>query len=760
MNQTQTQTNMGTIPTTKDHSYITKLPTFADRGAAIAKRLESIKADKKYQALPEDKKAKVREDLYNKYVPASYSGFHLPVPDKDTWVGATGRDTSFKVPKTPDEKLSDTYKDPRNKQFGQDFMVGASKFLDGVSLFGAKIANKTFSKMFNLDGVVSHPDDSWLDKSAIHAVTNTKRVLDNFEDAQKAKIQSDDFWLQTHPRDTKIGRLASDSGEMIASLPLYEAIGAFQIGARGLNVAGKVLPLTAKLVSTPTGKFVAKRLISATDFYLATLAGTGGNKQQAAGSAVAGAVAESALGGVGKLAKIAAAPLIKKWTANTIAMGGIPFAQDVAQSAMHEMEHVDNWFLKPANLLDLTIGKNHELTHGIMVHPASDTTGHFTTADGGVWSYGSRETQQKGYEELVRRAEAQRVEHDPVMAKLHEGEKVSLESTAQIWLKKSVKELSIDERKFIFGKRLEQINQAAAEAPVHLPDLHKQEVEASIVQQRQTNPVLNGFMSKLEQQGVKFTDAVVENNTKQIAEETGIANTQGATKKLAKATRKVSGNISEKGFASHKVDSIAYFKNPRNRVAVADAVSDRSKAGLNKFIDVLKQADGGKITFEDQTHRMLFHYGNRKSLPESVANSLLYRIRQVKGYENKTAPEIQKEADWLHVHLLEMAKGGQLTSEKNVFRSSEFAGGPMSWSKWQKQLASENDQVVIKGARKALARHPHALQGFDATVKQIQQMSFNAKTPEEYLTYKRAIQESSLNIVQHKKDRILGGLIQ
>ena len=36
--------------------------------------------------------------------------------------------------------------------------------------------------------------------------------------------------------------------------------------------------------------------------------------------------------------KIAAAPLIKKWTANTIAMGGKPLAQELAHSAMAEAE--------------------------------------------------------------------------------------------------------------------------------------------------------------------------------------------------------------------------------------------------------------------------------------------------------------------------------------------------------------------------------------------------------------------------------------
>ena len=59
----------------------------------LLERLEAVKDDPKYQALPDEHKAKVRADIYKKYVPASYSGFHLPVPDEKTWVEATGRDT-------------------------------------------------------------------------------------------------------------------------------------------------------------------------------------------------------------------------------------------------------------------------------------------------------------------------------------------------------------------------------------------------------------------------------------------------------------------------------------------------------------------------------------------------------------------------------------------------------------------------------------------------------------------------------------------
>lgn len=738
----------------QDHSVITKLPTFADRGAAIAKRLESVKADPKYLKLSPEHQERVRADLYKKYVPASYTGFHLQVPDEKTWVEASGRNQHI------EKKLSNTYNESKGMQFAEDAATGASKALNTITMYGTQITNSAFASIFHLNEHYSNKNEAKLE-AAIPTYKVEKQIqrgLENFIDARKASIQTDNFWLETHPRDTIIGKLGSDAGELIATLPLYEAVGSLGVGSKVLSGASKAMPLTAKLAASPVGKFVAKRLISGTDMYLATLSATGGDQKAAIGGAIVGGAMESAgsaaMGGL----RIAAAPLIKKWTANTIAMGGKPFAQDIAKSAYTEMEHANNWFMKPASMLDITIGKDHQLTHGIIVHPESETTGHFSTPDGDVFHYGSRETQQKGFNELVKREEAKRAIEDPVMAKLHEAEKASLTSIG-LQMHGTFFDHMTDKQKLeVLGERWNQINQAAAEAPVHLPDLHKDEVEHDIASQRAASPMLNSLLGDLEKQGVQVGDAVVENNTAQIAKETGISNVQAASKKVAKAT-KMKDPMSADAFASHKVDTSAYFRAPRNRTQVAEAVSDRSKAGLNKFIDLLKDADGNKIHFENQTQRMLYHYGNRKSLPKGMADSLLYRIRQVKGYDGMKATDIQKEADWLHVHLYNMAGSGRLSSEGNIYNSTKL-GAPFSWTKWQKQLGSEADANTIKAAQIALKQHPNALKGFNTAVKMIQKASANIQTPEEYIAYKRALSESATNIVKHVTDKNIGGMIQ
>ena len=702
------QTNQ--IPTKTTTATITKLPTFAARGEAIAKRLDEIKSNPKYQALPDEKKARVREDLYNKTVPASYAGFHLPTPDKNTWVAATGRDQSFKLPKTQDEKLSDTYKDARNKQFGQDFVVGANKAVNGIALFGTRVSNAAFSSIFHLNENYSHKNEEMLQATLpTYKIEKTiQRHLQNFEDATRAKIQDDDFWLQTHPRDTIVGRLASDSGELVATLPLYEAVGAAGIGKSATT-------LTAKLATSKVGQFVAKRIGSATDVFLASLVESGGSAKQA-GEGAAGAIVLESLGlGVGKTLKVAAAPLIKKWTANTIAMGGIPFAQDIALSAHHEIE---------------------------------EELGHIEHVEGGG-------TGEKLAE--LREAHAKREADNPIIAKLHAGEKVSQGSIAMHLYNKPLRNLSKAQREQVFAKRLQLIQEAAAEAPVHLPELESHEVTESISKERASNPVFNSLAANLEKLGVQLPQAVSENNISQIAKETGISNVRAATKKLDKATapwRSVGADLNK--YHNVQKETYAYYRNSRNRKELSDSVGSVASGNYDRLYDSLKKADGG-LKFEKPLQRLLFHYGNKKSLPPGVAQSILQNIRKTKGLENVSAVKAEEMAANLHNHMYDMAQSGHLTSEGNIYASTKIDG---TYTKWQKILSKESDAEVIRSAQMALSKHPRALRGFNASIKALQKQSFNAKTPEERAIYKHAISESSTNILSHMSDKKLGGIIQ
>lgn len=756
----QNQTNQKTTPTPiKDHSYITKLPTFADRGAAIAKRLEEVKANPKYQALPEEHKTKVRADIYHKYVPASYSGFHLPVPDEKTWVEATaGENYHFN-----NEKLSSTYEKTnkeggrsdfwrRNEETRHDASAGANKAVTEVKLFGARVANRAFMGMFDLAQHFTHetnlsdlivPGSTEAKRREEFLKTDTMRMVKNYEDTQRSKIQGADFWIQTHPRDTVIGRLDGMVGEQVATLPLYEAVGVLGAATKVGAVVGSKIPLTAKLSASPSGKWVAKRLVEATDGYLATLVTSGGSNKEAEKGAASFAVGGAVLGSAGKLLKIAAAPLIKKWTANTIAMGGKVLAQELAHSGMTEAE------IEASHEGDgIAHIKRVEEIRSFMADTTKSAAAR-AERETELGKLGAQQEERTNKIKAWKERQEQRARLDPILHKLHEGEKVSLNSIAVAQFKKNLNQLSKNQRALVLAKRMDLIDQAAIEAPVHLPELHHDEVAQQIEQSRKELSAFNTLTQTLEKLGIKIETAPIENDITQIKEQTGIKNGPAGAKKVAKVNKEASKATGEvitpERFVSLSNESVSYLRAPRNRTAFNETVSDRSKAGANKFIDELKKASPGNIHFEDPAHLMLFHYANKGKLDKSLVAALTYRLRQTAGRESYTAAQLAEEAVATKVHMYSMARSGHLQTEGNIFRSSQLHG-PWRWTKWQRQLESDGDKAIMQKTISALKQHPQAQKAYKATLNILKKDRPNIKTAEQYYDYVRKMDNYSRNI--------------
>lgn len=715
-----------------DHSYITKLPTFAERGTAIAKRLEEVKANPKYQALPKERQDKVRASIYKKYVPASYSGFHLPVPDEKTWVGATGTDYYH----FNDEKLSDSYGKSKNREQQQDIGAGFQKGVASIKLFGARVANKAFMSMYNLAEHFSHPNnymtpverDSYEHKQLENfKKTDTMRAVKNFEDAQKQKIQGADFWLQTHPRDTTIGKLDGSIGENLASLPIYEAMGALGAGEKLVAGASK-LSFTAKLAKTPIGSWVSKRLVEATDGFLATLVTSGGDTKEAVGGAVGFAAGGAAVGAASKVIKVASAPLIKKWTANTVAMGGIPFAQELAQSAAHETEQeVAHEGSEIADLKRASQIKDF----------VKDTT-----------------AQAEARTNMVREWKAkqeERAHFDPIMHKLHNGEKVAQDSIALALYGKRQNMLSKNQRALVLERRMSLIKQAASEAPVHLPELHENEVEHEIGEVRKQNPIMNSYMAEFEKMGINFSRAITDANTEVIARETGISNVEAAGNKVVKAVKNAKPKGEKVTSASlnfHIDNSLNYFRAPRNRKQFAELVSYRSQASFDKFYAGLKEANGDlPFKFEKPEHRLLYNYHLSKQLEPKLQRPLreaiLRQITKFKAFQGTSLPELRKivakEAGYFDNHLHTYARTGELYNGDNIYATTEL-GGRMSFTKWQMAAERETDKMIITGTQKALKQHPKSLKAFNATIKTLKAQRNKVQTPEEFEHFQSTIE--------------------
>jgi hypothetical protein len=735
-----------------DHSYITRLPTFAQRGKAIAERLDDIKKNPRYAALSDDMKAKVRAGLYKQLVPASYAGFHLPVPDEKTWVEASARE--FPSNQYRDvfgaRKLSQTYNDTTAQKAGEDFYTGMDKSFSNMTMFGAHIANAAFAGMYNLaQHYTPGPlKQSVLGQSAKQAAHIAMKTTQNIADAAHNRVQSDDYWLQTHPRETKIGQLTSTAGEMVATLPLYEALGAEGAGGKVLE-SMKAAPVTSRLFSTPVGKFVAQRLVSAAGAYGAALASSGGNQREAGGVAAAD-VALGAVFAAPKAIKVASSALAKKWTASVVAEGGIPFAQDIATSAAHEMQPLE-WRLK--NGTETGVEKYGagatQVGRDLAIIPHGEDEGHFVnTKTNEAFYYKGKQEQQLVFNQLTQEHLQVREQEDPVMAKLHEAEKTTLNSLALRSTGTFFEHLSDDQKLDVLSQRWDQIHQAAAEAPVHLPEQLHEQIDAGIKAERAANPQLDSLMKQDEQMfGAKFADEYTENAVEAVAHDTGISNQRGAARAIMSAERGLAkgDNITPAKFASLNGDTRAYFRAPQNRTGI-DFITQRSKEAYDKTYQFLKKADGGFFKAENPLHRFLYHYADKAKLPPGIRQSVLHWIKQSPGFENSSEKEIYEAAKQMRVHMYDMAKSGHLKMEGNIFASTK-TGGPVSWSPWQAPLSNESDAEVIKQAQKALTRHPDALRGFNTTVKAIQKQMLKAKTPEELQAYKDALEEASRKIV-------------
>jgi hypothetical protein len=739
-------------------SYITKLPTFADRGRAIATRLDRIKADPKYKAMSAEKQATVRARFYDQVVPASYSGFKLPVPDKGAWVAASGRVSTFNG-----KSLDQTYQRTQaqgggsdymrhNTETGQDLAVGIEAGANGIQAFGVKATNWMFNKAFGLAAHFTHTPSAEANK--LYQQFDTPRVAANMIAAAKARTQNYDYWFQTHPRDTVVGRLDGMIGEQIATLPIYEALDSGTLAKAGVD---KFAPsLTTKLAATKFGTFVAKRLANAADGYLANLVTSGGNTQEAKAGAIGFAVGAPLIEGAAKLpdaaigaaTKIASAPLIKKWTADVLAMGGKPFAEELTQSAWHEMSPMA-WWLQYGKEWGVTSA--HAAVDGtklgpeLMMFPEAEGKGHFVAGDK-VYRYATKETQQSLFDRLTKDSFEQRKLADPVMAKLHEAEKASLESIALAMFGKKNAELTDSQRVTVGKIRMTQISEAAKEAPAHLLADTKQEAEKEIQTARAANPQLNASMAHFEQKyGFKYAETEAAARVEHVKEQTGIKNSNVASTRLAGSTQAAEPEkITAEGYASHRLETAAYLRAPRNREQLVATLGPAAHENWAAFYDKLKAIDSSKLQYEKPEHRLLYLYpdltGKGDAYSQYLARAVERRLKQTTEFSGLKNSEILEQAKRLHYHIYELARSGRLAKGSNVFRSTLLDG---SHTKWQVQSSDETFAEITRAAEKSLKQHPVALKTFKIVAAGLHRDAKAAKTADEAFEFTRQLEDFS-----------------
>ena len=710
-------------------------------------------------------------------------------------------------------------------------MVQAGAVLTQVQIHAGLGLAKYFTGMFSNNDTINQQEHV-MDKYFDHM----KEAVNNVADSQN-------FYLENHPRRGFLASAPSWTGEQVAMLPLYEAINpATELAGKGaVAVSEKIAPkLTKTLLKSKIGQFVGRRLMDATTGFLAGKGLGESNAQSgedAASFAVGGGLIEGGAKAVGAPIKYAAEMLqkdlhasdfqIKEHTANLLAMGGRPFVEAVHAQA------------------DLEEGQDRVLRSAEENNIPPETKGKV------VASRAARET------------------NDPTTHTLVKAERYTLNSLAQRHYGASYGDLSRGKRQIIKDRRIELMHEAEYEMPALVPDLNKMEVQSDHEKQVAESPAYaalshqldqlfpeqsQGGISEVNQQQVEANQIMtgIKDNTKKAAEVQNVRGEQlyahipsyqeaegdSNVEQIKKEGLKRSVNnpvlartvedadsvqgvnrpgqpviifsaipertigidqsfgskvdkenilgvvypkkgqtikqaISESGiaknrkmtserFASHRVDTIAYFKNPSSaprgkyanaRAADGTLIGGRSKLSWNErmkrenfdqFIDTLKDADGDRIHFENPYHRMLFHWANRDSLPTPVRDKLL---REMKGYLARqknpvyaSAKEISDQADWNLVHLTKLAQSGRLTSEGNVFRSTNV-NGQGTMTQWQGELDTELEKQEYETLRKSLTLYPEQKELLENAMHTLANARAVSKTPKEWLEYNAAINQ-------------------
>lgn len=652
-------------------------------------------------------------------MPDSYRLSGLKVPDEKTWVEASGRDTSDPayhgaMSTSYGMQGATTTYGRRAIEVMQDTINGTNNAVDNVALFGIRATNRMLMQATGLAGMFSHPAPNEPTLQQKYTRSSAAKTINNLADTERHSILAEDFFHETHPRDTFLGQMQTIDAEMLVQAPLFAGIGkgvaALGTAAiKGVGYATGEQTLTKVLAATPAGAKVMQTLVAAADGVIGVGVATGGNKQAAEIGGILG-IAGPLAGPILKSGARAEADfitgtikyvtpsVIKDYFAKLMSQGGKPLATELVNSAAHE--------------------SNEEIEGSLI-----------------------RER---------RAANSARATNDPVAAKMHDAAKVSLNSIAVDMYGKPLRGITASKRLLVKARALSMVQEAAAEAPARLPAETLAETQQAMEKQGVENPGLKAYYARLEKlTGKPVASTVAENTVEQVKHETGMLNSDSAAKAVRGGTKRVlrtelglDKEPAEGASASHGAPSTEADLVRKDRSQLQATLGERAKANWGAYYEQLKQARKVGVRFESPEHRMLFMYGNRESLPQELQDKLLYRMRQMKGYSTHemSIADIQNRADWTHVHLLEMAHSGHFQpDEPGMFRSTKI-GSPLDGTKYMMQMKREADNKQIAPLMAALKNHPKDMAIFRKSFQELnKENAAMFQEPAQWLQYRKAL---------------------
>lgn len=644
--------------------------TYEGRQEAIGGKLQRLTQDSDYQKLSPEQRVKVRNSFYNRYiVPIAQQEGKKPI-DRKLWLSATRQDASGKV---------------------FDVEYGITKGALGVALAGTNIGRKEWAGLFGMNNFF-HGDTAWdLEASWEKGKKEAeKTIYTKAIDRMQGAMDDLNFLINSRPRDSFLSSASIWTGEQVAQLPVYEALG---VGSKALAATETGVGLTGVLSQTPGGMFVANRLANAAEGYLGARA-TGSEHKEAVKAGVGFAVAAPLLGAVGSAWRGAA----KKLTANNIVMGGENLQAEITDSAISELK------------------------------------GQHTISA----------------EDIINR-------------KVHDAEKQVLNDISQELHRKPITETVHNKEQLnaVVAERAKVTKEAAVEAPLHNSDLNKQEVTNTIKQQAAESPA---FAKNLQRIKETYGDDLIEfehqRQMEEAAKEAGrkdttevvqeIANTKvkpatvaaTASQRLGPKPPKEQVITAEK-LATNKKETIARYTDekttePFRAVGASINFREMDNKTLTKY---LTMADGDIVKYENPFHRWLMHWDNRRQLPDELRLRLMKALKDHIQAKYPGQPflvrDLEKYASRAQLHIQMLSKSGRLTSQKNMFKSTNLFGAP---TEWQTDLNTEIDNEEIQTLRNSLANHPESLRTLETYLKTLQANRAEGMiTPRQWRDYNHAI---------------------
>lgn len=681
------------------------LGSWEEQGASVEGKVLRLHNDPKFQNLSQGGQNKLLGQIYDTYVTPAYQKAGKQIPDRDTWLAGARRA----------EMLNPVgYGADKTSQKIEDFAMGAYHEANSFSLYGARILKENFLRSYGLGPILGLPPIAGhrnFDSKPMQALKNaTDTVFDKWQRSAQNNINDANYYFATHPRDGLLGGAARWTGEQVISLPLY------------VSGVGEEL-VTERLMASAAGKFAAHG-IDAGLTNLAISMVESGRVTPSGQDVLAGATGAVVGGAIGtasaklfdkvgqwlerasageKGLKVANDAAIKKWSTEGITTGGDPLAQATIHAASEELR----------------------------------TTGIEPPPKGPIDTSGAAPPSKPEAPASTRMPPDVRKERDPSLHALIEGDKMSLQSIALRHYGMPYEKLPQELQDKVDIRRLELMEEAKYEVPIHKEELNKQEIEKELTQDLKTNPYLSKRAQKYKELfGTDYVKDTVEaahaHQTDQIAQQVGIKNPVAAGEKLAPE-----GTLEERlGPKPPKEQRISAEKIIANRKATiaghneapiqaVGATLNVKNMDLPTFIKYLSKQDGGLVKYEDPFHQMLMHFRDRRQLPNDVSNKLMTEIKSIIRSKNKDLPDpipfnakdldLYAERAGLHIQML--AQSGRLTSERNMFRSTNLFGAP---TQWQTDLNTEIDREELAFLKNTIKMHPDSLKTVNTFLKILQ----------------------------------------